>query len=144
LLELTVGADGRVTEVKPLRTTPPFTEMLTATVRDWRFRPAEDADSSNRVADSRSAAPAPVASKVLVAGVFRPPALNMPTLGEAPKTCAAIRRTGVSADPDAPAFPPRFVAASCCSKRASIAEAGAGDIKCSSRWLPSAMPRAAP
>src|SRR4029077_17915439 len=42
LLELSVGADGRVTDVKPLRTTPPFSEMLTQAVRDWRFSPAQD------------------------------------------------------------------------------------------------------
>ena len=29
LLELSLGSDGRVTDVKPLRTTPPFTETLT-------------------------------------------------------------------------------------------------------------------
>jgi outer membrane biosynthesis protein TonB len=84
LLQLTVGANGRVTEVKPLRTTPPFTEMLTQAVREWRFRPAENGDSSNRAGDTRSGSRGAVESKVLVAGFFRPPALNMPTLGEAP------------------------------------------------------------
>ena len=65
MLEVAVDAQGRVGDVKPLRTTPPFTELLTQAVRDWRFRPAADGES-----------------KVLVAGVFRPPAINLPTLGE--------------------------------------------------------------
>jgi len=94
LLELSVGSDGRVTEVKPLRTTPPFTETLTQTVREWRFRPAEDARR-------------PVASTVLVAGLFRPPALNMPTLGEAPKPGApASEETAFPLKMTPPLFPP--------------------------------------
>lgn len=75
LLEVSVGIDGDVTDVKPLRTTPPFTEMLMQSVRAWRFSPALEASR-------------PVASKVLVAGLFRPPALAGPTLGEAPKQVA--------------------------------------------------------
>jgi TonB family protein len=95
LLELTVDSDGRVSEVKPLRTTPPFTEMVTQAVREWRFRPAEDARR-------------PVASKVLVAGVFRPPALNMPTLGESPKEGApASVETAFPLTTSVPAFPPQ-------------------------------------
>jgi len=75
LLEVSVGIDGDVTDVKPLRTTPPFTEMLTQTVRAWRFSPAQDSSRS-------------VESKVLVAALFRPPALTGPTLGEPPKQVA--------------------------------------------------------
>lgn len=94
LLELSIGNDGRVTDVKPLRTTPPFTETLTRAVRDWRFRPAEDAR-------------APVASTVLVAGLFRPPALNMPTLGEAPKAGPlASEETAFPLTMAPPLFPP--------------------------------------
>ena len=109
LLEVSVGTDGRVTDVKPLRTTPPFTEMLTQAVRGWRFRPAEDVDSS-RPGDTRSGPPAPVASKVLVAGVFRPPALSMPTLGEAPKEGApASDDTAFPLTISPPAFPPQAI-----------------------------------
>ena len=94
LLELSVGSEGRVTEVKPLRTTPPFTETLTQAVREWRFRPAEDARR-------------PVASTVLVAGVFRPPALNTPTLGEAPQPGAlASEETAFPLTMSPPLFPP--------------------------------------
>ena len=104
LLELSIAADGRVTDVKPLRTTPPFTDMLTETVRAWRFRPAEDTDASNNRAGGRG----PVASKVLVAGLFRPPALNMPTIGEPPKEGApASDETAFPLTTPPPAFPPQ-------------------------------------
>ena len=104
LLELSIGVDGRVTDVKPLRTTPPFTDMLTETVRAWRFRPAEDTDTSNNRSGSRG----PVASKVLVAGLFRPPALNMPTIGEPPKDGApASEETAFPLRTALPAFPPQ-------------------------------------
>ena len=93
LLELSLGSDGRVTDVKPLRTTPPFTETLTQAVREWRFRPAEDART-------------PVRSTVLVAGLFRP-ALNMPTLGEAPKVGALpSEETAFPLTMTPPLFPP--------------------------------------
>jgi TonB family protein len=109
LLEVSVDTDGRVSDIRPLRTTPPFTEMLTEAVRGWRFRPAEDVDST-RPGDTRSSPPAPVASKVLVAGVFRPPALNMPTLGEAPKEGApASDDTAFPLTISPPAFPPQAV-----------------------------------
>ena len=104
LLELSIGADGRVSDVKPLRTTPPFTDLLTESVRAWRFRPAEDADGSTSRAGSRG----PVASKVLVAGLFRPPALNMPTIGEPPKDGApAFDETAFPLTTTLPAFPPQ-------------------------------------
>src|SRR5262249_7749585 len=75
LLEVSVGADGAVTDVKPLRMTPPFTEMLMQAVRGWRFSPAQDSSRA-------------VESKVLVAGLFRPPALFGPTLGQPPTAVA--------------------------------------------------------
>jgi TonB family protein len=131
LLEVSLGVDGRVTEVKPLRTTPPFTEMLTRAVRDWRFRPAEDADSSNRAGDNRSAARAPVVSKVLVAGVFRPPALNLPTLGEAPKAGApASDDTAFPLTMPAPMFPPQAIRSGVVLLEARVDRGGqASDIK---------------
>lgn len=87
-LELTVNRDGGVEAVRTLRDTPPFTDSLSMTVRGWRFAPAEDvltpavgqrADETTRRATS---------SKVLVVGLFRPPALFAMTLGEPPKTIA--------------------------------------------------------
>jgi TonB family protein len=131
LLELSIGSDGRVTDVKPLRTTPPFTETLMQAVRDWRFRPAEDADSSNRAGDNRSVARAPVASKVLVAGVFRPPALNLPTLGEAPKDAApAAEETAFPLTLTPPLFPPQAIRGGVVLLEARVDRGGrAGDIK---------------
>jgi TonB family protein len=75
LLEVSVGVDGSVTDIKPLRTTPPFADMLTQAVRGWRFSPAQDSSRA-------------VESKVLVAGLFRPPALTGPTLGQPPSAVA--------------------------------------------------------
>src|SRR5262249_34149817 len=75
LLEGTVGTDGGVVGVRPLRTTPPFTEMLTQAVRGWRFSPAQDSSRA-------------VESKVLVAGLFRPPPLWGPTPGQPPAQVA--------------------------------------------------------
>lgn len=100
LLEVSVGSDGRVTDIKPLRMTPSFTETLTAVVRDWRFRPAENSGS----AGGRG----PVASKVLVAGLFRPPALTLPTLGEPLREGApASDDTAFPLTTSLPAFPPQ-------------------------------------
>ncbi len=88
LLELSVGRDGRVTAVTPLRTTPPFADLMVAAVRGWQFLPAEIETDPE---PGRPATPRPrqaVGSKVLAIGAFRPPALEGPTLGEAPKDIA--------------------------------------------------------
>jgi hypothetical protein len=81
LLDVTVGVDGRVASVTPLRTTPPFADMLAAAVRSWQFSPATDIVRRN----GGPPVSAPVESHVLVAGIFLPPALLSPTLGELPK-----------------------------------------------------------
>ena len=79
-VELTVSPAGDVTAVKPLRSTPPFTDAITSAVSGWRFAAASAPDGG--------AGPKPVASKVLVAAHFRPPTLNTPTMGEMPKDVA--------------------------------------------------------
>jgi TonB family protein len=84
LLELTVSSNGNVASVRPLQTTSLFTEALTDVVTGWQFVPAQNEGK-------------PVDSKVLVAGLFRPPSLNTPTLGEVPTDVGAP-------SPDAP-FP---------------------------------------
>lgn len=76
LLEVTVRGSGDVALIRPLRTTASFTELMVAAVRSWRFVPAEE-DGEVR------------AGKVLVAGMFRPPALLTPTLGEEVRDVAA-------------------------------------------------------
>jgi TonB family protein len=82
LLELSVSSSGVVTATRPLQTTPLFTEALSAVVGGWQFVPAEEAGK-------------PVESKVLVAGLFRPPSIYTPTLGELPRDVAV-------ASPEAP------------------------------------------
>ena len=101
-LELTVSDAGTVDVVTPLRTTPPFTEALVDVARRWQFVPAEE------TVDGTSP-PRRVPSQVLVAGVFRPPALlNAPALGEPPKDVAsASAGTPFPTGLIVPAFPPR-------------------------------------
>jgi TonB family protein len=71
-LEVTVGADGLVSAIETLRTSPPYTEALVAAVSSWRFEPAE-ADGVLRQAP------------VLVMGIFRPRVLyDTPALGTPP------------------------------------------------------------
>lgn len=68
VLEVTVTPGGRVGRIDPLRTTVPFTDMVTAAVEPWRFVPA------TIVKEGR---PEPIESTVLVVAFYRPPALYM-------------------------------------------------------------------
>jgi TonB family protein len=95
LLQVAVDPTGRVETVKPLRTTPPFTEPLIDAVRTWRFFPATD--------DKAALTP----STVLVAELMRAPTFLVPTFGELPRDVLAPRAD--VAFPTAtmtPAFPP--------------------------------------
>jgi TonB family protein len=99
-LEVDVDRGGRAANLTTLRATPPFDGLLAGAVRGWRFEPATDAtpDSSGR---------APVASKVLVAELVRPPTLNTPTLGEAPRAAgAASDQIAVPLSTVLPPYPP--------------------------------------
>jgi TonB family protein len=78
-VEVGVSAAGAVTAIRPLRDTPPFTGMLIDAVKLWTFAPA--VDGSPAALQRNRGVPMPVASKVLVGAVFRPPALVGPTLG---------------------------------------------------------------
>jgi TonB family protein len=80
MLELTVTSDGAVRDVKTLRTTPPYTDAMIMAAKTWRFMPAEV--ESDPVASTPAKS---VESSVLVVGIFRPPTLNTPTLGELPR-----------------------------------------------------------
>lgn len=102
-VQLDVGLDGRVTAATPLRTTPPFADPLVQAVRDWRFTPALELATPE---PGSSAPPSRlrVASKVLVAAIYRPPTLNTPTLGEAPRDVA--RASDEVAEPLATSVPP--------------------------------------
>ena len=88
-VELDVSDEGTVTRATPLRTTPPFTDFVTAAVRDWKFFPAREVVNSDAARRGGSFARAAVQSTVLVVALFRPPAMNAPTLGETPKDLAS-------------------------------------------------------
>jgi len=88
ILDVAVGRDGTVRGVKVTQSTVQFADAVIATVKSWRFRPAGEAAS-------------PVDSTVLVAVVFRPPALH------APSTTTPMMDDG-SASKDAP-FPLKMV-----------------------------------
>ena len=107
VLEVSVSREGRVTAVKPLRHTPPFTEAMSAAVRSWTFTPALDAPEPKAGAAPDLSGRAPIASTVLVLGVFRPPSLFPGTLGEPPKDVA--KPSGASPSPasalEMPAYP---------------------------------------
>jgi len=81
-LELDVAANGRVSAVRTLRDTPPFTHVVTEAVRGWTFTPAT---ATADPADSAGTPIGPVPWPVLVAAMFAPPALNGPTLGTPPR-----------------------------------------------------------
>ncbi len=107
LLELAVNREGRVTSVSPLRTTPPFTDLVIGAVRDWQFVPAEEDVRPEPARADKPASRMPVPSTVLVAAVFRPPALSGPTLGEAPRDItSASAETAFPLATTVPQFPP--------------------------------------
>jgi len=87
LLEVSVDKTGAVTAMKPLRETATFTERMTQAVKTWRFTPSEaDIPASRRKPGGPKTEP--VDTKILVAGVFRRPAVIGITLGEAIKDVA--------------------------------------------------------
>jgi len=82
VLELTVNDQGTVTGVRPLRTTAGFTELVVEAVKAWQFTPAEELLDSSVRKPGESATKS-VESRVLVATLFRPPALYAnATIGE--------------------------------------------------------------
>ena len=104
ILEVTVNAAGRVAEIVPLRTTPPFTELTVAAVRQWQFAPATIARPQGT---GEPAAPVEVPSEVLVAAEYHAPALTGPTLGEPPRDIAAAsNEVAFPLTISAPPFPP--------------------------------------
>jgi TonB family protein len=83
LLDVAVGETGSVTGMAVLRQTPPFTEAAQAAVQGWRFEPAR-AKVRPKAGEPVPDEPQPVPSRVLVAVVYRAPALMGPTLGQVP------------------------------------------------------------
>jgi len=92
LLEVGIDAAGRVAAVRTLRDSPPYTEALRDTVKNWLFEPARDAAGK----------PAP--SAVLVAGSFRPATVAGPAAGDPPREVA--KPSGRVPFPEATAPPP--------------------------------------
>jgi TonB family protein len=64
VLDLTVGADGQVSKVEPVRTTPPYTDLLVGAVRGWRFDPPKAPIKGTLQ---------PGEGHVLVVAMYRPP-----------------------------------------------------------------------
>jgi TonB family protein len=88
LLEVTIDRTGAIGAIRPLRETATFTERMTEAVRTWRLKPAErDIPTAQR----KPGGPLTerVDTKVLIAGVFRRPAVIGLTLGEPVKDVAA-------------------------------------------------------
>lgn len=106
-LELSVSSSGVVRTVRTLRATPPFTEAVSNAARGWQFHPAEEKfePAAGQPVDPKPRKP--VESKVLVVGIFRPPSLNTPTLGEPPKDAAsASEETPFPVTTVTPPYPP--------------------------------------
>ena len=96
LLEVRITRGGAVGGVTVLRSTPPFTDLMTTAVQAWRFRPAEQEG--------------PVESAVLVAAVFRPPSVAAPTLGTASTNVAVPgREVPLPTKMVTPPYPPRAI-----------------------------------
>ncbi len=107
-VELDVSSEGVVTRATPIRDTPPFTELVTGATRDWKFFTARKVVDADGARAGTPMARAAVPSNVLVVAIFRPPAMNNPTLGEGPKDLAS----GSDAMPlpvstTIPPYPPR-------------------------------------
>jgi TonB family protein len=129
-LELTIDIDGRVVGVRTLRSTPPLTAFVTEVARSWRFDPShrrmETVTGTVRFSFMTSRL-----SKVLVAAVFRAPALadgtlgSMPTNGEPPDS-----ETPVPLVVRMPAFPANAFAGGVVLVEVDVAEDGSVSDAC--------------
>jgi TonB family protein len=122
-VELSVGPDGAVQKVMPLRSTPPFTQGLIDAVTAWRFSPAVE---DTLGPDGKPQGPKKVASRILVASQFRAPTLLTPTLGE--KTVNVGSASPEVAYPSAtnePPYPPQAMAGGVVLVEVSVDGAGA-------------------
>ena len=89
LLQVQLSESGAISNVVPLRVTPPFTEPLIASVRQWTFAPAIQDMQPEAGEVPKTLARVLVKSNVLVAGVFRPPVLVGGTIGQGPSDVGA-------------------------------------------------------
>ena len=104
LLEATVDRTGRIIGITTLRTTPSFEELVTETMRGWRFSPAAGERPDGTFG--------PIDSRVLVAALFRPPTLmDGPAVGELPRdTVVASEQVPFPVAAPLPPFPPTALA----------------------------------
>jgi len=104
VLELSIDTRGSVVNVRTLRSTPPYTQMLLDSVGGWSFAPATD-DPIGK--DGKPEGRRNVPSKVIVAARYRAPALQGPTQGEPPRDVAApsadVAFPALTAEPAFPA-----------------------------------------
>jgi outer membrane biosynthesis protein TonB len=109
MVELSVDRTGRVTDVAVLRDTPGFTPLVQSAVRGWRFQPAEDAVAPAPGAPLDARTRRAIDSRVLVIGLFRPPALFQGTLGQPPVDTGAPSAAvpAPTPFPAMPALPPQ-------------------------------------
>jgi TonB family protein len=93
VLSVIVAADGHVTGIDVLRSTPPFTDALVQAVKTWRFAAAVD---SKKV---------PVESRVMVSSIIRPPALYAQAVGTPPQDITNDSRVPFPAQMTTPNYP---------------------------------------
>lgn len=97
IFELSVAADGSVARAETLSPRTPFVDLLENALRQWEFTPAGEKDGKKVRA---------VAARVLVAGLLRPPELQVPAPAPAsapptsPEVPAPVRMVP-------PPYPPR-------------------------------------
>ena len=94
LLDVAVDERGAAGDARVLKDVPPFTDLIRNRLADWRFQPARE--------DGK-----PVASRVLVTGIYRPamlefPAPDKPSLPRADPQSGAPVPTSVAIAP----YPP--------------------------------------
>ena len=81
LIEAIIDRSGAVTRPVLLRSTPPYAQYMLDAIARWRFLPARTATPTTP--------DTPVDAPVLIAAVYRPPAMfNAVTVGESPKNLA--------------------------------------------------------
>jgi hypothetical protein len=117
LIQGTVDKRGKFTGPVVLRSTAPFTNMVLDAIGSWQFVPARGMtpDLGEAVVDA----------PVLIAAVYRPPALFGPTLGEVPKDLAAATAdTPYPVSTVSPSYPPMAVSGAVVLFQVLLDEAG--------------------
>jgi len=125
-LELSLSSKGTVSEMRVLRSTPPFTEVVLEAVRGWTFLPAERTIPPPPGSSTAVARIVPVESRVLVAFVFTRPALLRPTLGSSSPADIEAPTAAIAAPVDwpTPGFPPRALLSGTVLTRLTVDTAG--------------------